>query len=73
MMTLLVALALHPTAAAVAPPPVAAGECFVMAPQNGAELILGGDECDGRTLPASTFKIPHALIALDTSVITDRQ
>src|SRR6266849_2719690 len=72
MITLLTALALHPVSAAVPPPRVAAGECFVMAPLNGAEMVLGGDECDRRTLPASTFKIPHALIALDTGVITDK-
>jgi len=72
MITLLAALALHPVSAAVPPPRVAAGECFVMAPLNGAEMVLGGDECDRRLLPASTFKIPHALIALQTGEITDK-
>jgi len=70
MMTLLVALALHTARAAVPQPGVAAGECFVMAPPTGAETVLGGDECDRRTLPASTFKIPHALVALETGVVT---
>ena len=55
-----------------APPPVlAAGECVVVAAlDGGAHLTFGGDECDRRTLPASTFKVPHALIALETGVIT---
>ena len=53
------------------PPPVAAGTCVVVAPlDGGGETVAGGDECDRRTLPASTFKIPHALIALDTGAVT---
>jgi len=67
MTVLLVALHL---AIAAPPSPLAAGECFVMAPPTGAETVLGGDECDRRTLPASTFKIPHALVALETGVVT---
>jgi beta-lactamase class D len=56
---------------AAAPPEVAAGECFILAPlDGGTDTVLGGAECDRRTLPASTFKVPHALIALDTGVIT---
>jgi beta-lactamase class D len=51
-------------------PVVGAGECVVIAPLDGAAVILGGDECSRRTLPASTFKIPHALIALQTGVVT---
>lgn len=53
------------------PPTVGAGECVVVARLDGDVLAVGGDECDRRTLPASTFKIPHALIALQTSVITE--
>ncbi len=56
-----------------APPSAAvrAGECVVVAPvDGGVERAFGGDECDRRTLPASTFKIPHALIALDSGVVT---
>jgi beta-lactamase class D len=53
-------------------PSAAAGECVIVAPLDGApETVVGGDECDRRTLPASTFKIPHALIALDTGVVSD--
>lgn len=54
------------------PPPVAAGECFVLArlDSDKALLVAGGAECGRRTLPASTFKIPHALIALETNVVT---
>jgi beta-lactamase class D len=61
-------------AVGAAPPPASrAGECVIIAPLDGApEVSIGGDECDRRTLPASTFKIPHALIALETGVVTDR-
>jgi len=52
---------------------LAAGECVVVAPLDGGpERVFGGGECDRRTLPASTFKVPHALIALDTGVVTDK-
>jgi beta-lactamase class D len=55
------------------PPSVSTGECVILAPLDGSpETVAGGDECDRRTLPASTFKIPHALIALDTGVVTER-
>jgi beta-lactamase class D len=61
-----------PTLAAPPPPPAAAGECVIIAPLDGApETVVGGAECDRRTLPASTFKVPHALIALDTGVVSD--
>jgi len=66
------ALILHMLAAPPAPP-AGAGECVIIAPlDNAPETVVGGDECDRRTLPASTFKIPHALIALDTGVVSDR-
>jgi beta-lactamase class D/2-keto-3-deoxy-L-rhamnonate aldolase RhmA len=55
----------------LAPPAVGAGECVVIAPLDGPETIIGGDECSRRTLPASTFKVPHALVALQTAVVTD--
>jgi beta-lactamase class D/2-keto-3-deoxy-L-rhamnonate aldolase RhmA len=55
--------------ATAAPPAVKAGECVVVAPLNGSEVIAGGDECTRRTLPASTFKVPHALVALQTHVV----
>ena len=58
---------------AAAPPlTIAPGECVVVAALDGGFAeVFGGDECDKRTLPASTFKVPHALIALDTGVVTD--
>jgi beta-lactamase class D len=72
MLTLAFALILQ-AAAPRLPPPVAAGECVILAPLDGTpEIVAGGDECDRRTLPASTFKVPHALIALDTGVVTDK-
>lgn len=38
---------------------------------SGETFEIGGDECAERTLPASTFKIPNALIALDSGVLKD--
>src|SRR5262245_9032361 len=56
----------------LAAPDVAPGECVVFAPVGGERSIVGGEECQRRTLPASTFKVPHALIGLQTGVITER-
>jgi beta-lactamase class D len=58
--------------ATLSAPAVGAGECVVFAPLSGAETVFGGDECGRRTLPASTFKIPHALVALQTQVVTGK-
>src|SRR5207245_5841292 len=72
MLTLALVLAME-FGVAVPPPAIAAGECVVIAPLGGGgATAYGGEECDRRTLPASTFKIPHALIALDTGVVTDQ-
>ena len=54
-------------------PPLGTGECVVVAPLDGPEMVIGGDECRRRTLPASTFKVPHALIALETGVIGEEE
>jgi beta-lactamase class D len=51
---------------------IGAGECFVMMPLDGVMTVVGGNECSRRTLPASTFKIPHALAALQAGVITEQ-
>lgn len=47
--------------------------CFTMVDVTTGSITLeyGGDECDVRTAPASTFKIPNALIALDLGIVTD--
>ncbi len=46
--------------------------CFVLQALDGGEpLVLGDQSCDEATIPASTFKVPHALIALDTGVVSD--
>jgi beta-lactamase class D len=48
-----------------------AGECFVFARLGDSKpFVSNATECDRKTAPASTFKIPHALIALDTGVVT---
>jgi beta-lactamase class D len=56
----------------VAPPALGAGECVVVSPLDGPEMVIGGDECSRRTLPASTFKVPHALVALQTHLVTGK-
>jgi len=69
MMPLLVyALALS----TLTPATVGPGECVVFAPLGGQTQVIGGDECSRRTLPASTFKVPHALVALETGVVTEK-
>lgn len=46
--------------------------CFVLQDLDGGEPLVAGEQsCDERTIPASTFKVPHALIALDTGVVSD--
>lgn len=46
--------------------------CFMLLElDDGAPRLAGEQPCDERSTPASTFKIPHALIALDTGVVTD--
>jgi beta-lactamase class D len=68
-MTLIQALAV--SLATLSSPTVGAGECVVVAPLDGTEIVAGGAaECGRRTLPASTFKVPHALVGLQTHVIT---
>ena len=66
MLIPVLALALSTLAA----PALGPGECVVFAPLSGPESVFGEDECARRTLPASTFKVPHALIALQTHVVT---
>jgi beta-lactamase class D len=69
---MLIAPVLALTLAALSAPVVGPGECFVLAPVNGPETVVGGEECGRRTLPASTFKVPHALVALQTGVVTGK-
>ncbi|WNG40340.1 class D beta-lactamase [Archangium violaceum] len=77
LLTLLVALALLPTTpqAQTPPPPAPAKKhpgCFVLLDLKTGELKRNDPErCAKRLPPASTFKIPHALIALETGVVTD--
>jgi beta-lactamase class D len=47
-------------------------ECVMLQSLDGsAPYVSDTVECASRTAPASTFKIPHALIALDSGVISD--
>ncbi len=46
-------------------------ECFVFSRLGDSKpFVSNAGECDRKTAPASTFKIPHALIALQTGAIT---
>lgn len=48
--------------------------CFTMREMGKGETFeMGGDECGERSLPASTFKIPNAIIALDAGVLKDEK
>ena len=45
--------------------------CVIIQELNAAQpLVAKGDGCSTRLSPASTFKIPHALVALETGVVT---
>jgi beta-lactamase class D len=47
-------------------------ECFMLQALDGsARYASDGVECQVRTAPASTFKIPHSLLALDAGVVTN--
>ncbi len=47
-------------------------ECVVIQALDGtAPYVSDAVECAVRTTPASTFKVPHAVIALETGVVTD--
>src|SRR6187455_3197437 len=46
--------------------------CFLLEDVDTHErVVVGGDECAVSTIPCSTFKIPHAIIALETGVLAD--
>ena len=54
-----------------AQPPAAASSCvLVQELESGKLLTAANAQCDTRLSPASTFKIPHALVALETGVVT---
>ncbi len=49
--------------------------CVIIAEQESGELVLrhGGARCALRLSPCSTFKVPHALIALETGVAANER
>ncbi|WPB78591.1 penicillin-binding transpeptidase domain-containing protein [Archangium violaceum] len=54
------------------PPPQKHPGCFVLLDLKTGELKRNdAKRCEKRTSPASTFKVPHALIALETGVVKD--
>ncbi|WP_257451061.1 penicillin-binding transpeptidase domain-containing protein [Archangium lipolyticum] len=74
--SLLLALVLLPPLGALAQPartePKKHPGCFVLLDLKTGELTRNDPErCAKRMPPASTFKVPHALIALETGVVTD--
>jgi beta-lactamase class D len=47
-------------------------ECvLIQALDRGVPFVSDAAECAVKSAPASTFKVPHALIALETGVVTD--
>lgn len=66
----------HPTAATASPAPITQAiehpGCFLLHDLgSGQQRKVGPTSCAHALVPASTFKIPHALIALQTGVVTD--
>jgi beta-lactamase class D len=45
--------------------------CVAMLNLASGQVTRAGDLCDTPLSPASTFKIPHALVALETGVVTE--
>jgi beta-lactamase class D len=47
-------------------------ECAIVEGPDGKRRVIGDTpECEVKTAPASTFKVPHTLIALETGVVTN--
>jgi len=70
MPTWIAALVLLAAESAVAAP----RHCFVLREVGKGDVVRkGGDECKKRSTPASTFKVPHALIALETGVVGEEE
>jgi beta-lactamase class D len=61
-------------AAAIAQVPAVPASCFLLYDEQGGGTTREPSEaCSTRVTPASTFKIPHALAALDAKVLTGVQ
>ena len=61
-----------PAGARVRDLPSQPNQCFVLQSLDGTEMYVSNDgECLHASAPASTFKVPHALIALETGVVKD--
>lgn len=46
--------------------------CLLVTDMDGRELLrIGGEQCSQRLAPCSTFKVPNALIGLETGVLED--
>lgn len=75
LLGLLTAACAGRTSADAVPPeqrPISHPGCFLLQDlQTGATTTVHPELCARARVPASTFKIPHALIALETGVVTD--
>lgn len=49
----------------------ASGTIVVVDTRNGAHYVYNRKRADQRFVPASTFKLPHALFALDSGIVRD--
>jgi beta-lactamase class D len=65
--TLAVAMLLGPAAAALAKPACT----LIVDASTGATQVRAGDGCDERQTPASSFKVPLALIGFDSGILQD--
>lgn len=45
--------------------------CFLLLDARSGELRSHGADCEAATAPASTFKVPHAVLALETGVVPE--
>jgi beta-lactamase class D len=56
-----------------APAPREWSECVILQALDGGDpFVSDAAECAVKTAPASTFKVPHSLIALDTASLPTR-
>src|SRR5678815_364607 len=46
------------------------GSCVLIQERDSEQSLFERGDCAARLSPASTFKIPHALVALETGVVT---
>src|SRR5262245_39348826 len=71
ILSIAIGLLLLLVGATSAAPPADTGSCFLLTELGVGEIRRQpSDVCGTRITPASTFKVPHALAALDAGVIS---